>query len=447
MPIEQSKLLLRQSRKLSWREVLLIGLPALLIAAGGVWFAAKFMKPAPPSRIALATGRPGGGYHEFGERYRKALAKDGIQLDLRETAGSVENWALLRDPDSGIDAALVQSGVADEDQAQGLVSLGSVAYEPLWIFCDSDKPIDRLPGLKGKRLAIGNPGSGTRELAKRLIAFNGLDEGQVTEVEIGGNEAAEALLTRKVDCMFMIAAPQAGLLKALIYAPRAEIVNFQRAEAYVRRLHYLTKVTLPEGTIDLEENIPPRDITLLASTAELLVREDLHPAIQMLLLLQAAEEVHGDGDIFNREGEFPSQRRFDLPLSDDAKRYYKSGKPFLQRYLPFWLANLVDRTLVLLIPLVAILFPLFRIVPPLYQWRVRSRIYRWYGELMFIENETRTAMTAGEQRDHESRLDAIEALVNDLEPPLAYADQFYALRTHIDFVREKLAKVTLTANA
>lgn len=443
MPIEQSKLLLRQTRKLSWREVLVIGLPSLLIAVGGIWIAAKFVKPAPPSRLVLATGVAGGGYSEFGERYRKLLAKDGITLDLHASAGSIENYALLRDPKSGIDAALIQSGIADEDDTAGLVSLGSVAYEPLWIFCDSAKPIDRLPGLKGKRLAIGVPGSGTRELAKRLIAFNGLDEGQVTEIEIGGTEAAEALLTRKVDCMFIIAAPQAGLLKALIYAPRAEIVNFARAEAYVRRLHYLTKVTLPEGTIDLEQNIPPRDITLLASTAELVVREELHPAIQMLLL-QAAEEVHGDGNIFQGEGEFPSAKRFDFPLSDDARRYYKSGKPFLQRYLPFWLANLVDRMLVLLIPLVAILFPLFRIVPPLYQWRVRSRIYRWYGELMFIENETRNAMTAGEQRDHEVRLDAIEALVNDLEPPLAYADQLYALRMHIDFVRDKLSKATLT---
>ncbi|MCU0868030.1 MAG: ABC transporter substrate-binding protein [Burkholderiales bacterium] len=444
MPIEQSKLLLRQTRRLSWREVLVIGLPSVVIAVAGVWFAARFMKPAPPDHITLATGVAGGGYAEFGERYRKRLARDGVRLDLRASAGSVDNWALLRDPKSGVDAALVQSGIANEDDAVGLVALGSVAYEPLWVFCDSDKPIDRLPGLKGKRLAIGVPGSGTRELAKRLIAFNGLDAGQVTEVEIGGTEAAEALLTHRVDCMFIIAAPQAGLLKALIYAPRAEIVNFAQAEAYVRRLHYLTKVTLPEGTIDLEDNIPPRDITLLAATAELVVREDLHPAIQMLLL-QAAEEVHGDGDIFHREGDFPSAHRFDLPLSDDAKRYYKSGPPFLQRYLPFWLANFVDRMLVLLIPLVAILFPLFRIVPPLYQWRVRSRIYRWYGELMFIENETRRAMTAGEQRDHEARLDAIETLVNDLEPPLAYADQFYALRTHIDFVRDKLAKATLTA--
>ena len=433
---------MRRLTDLHFREWLLIGAPAVAIAIAGIWFAARFLQPAPPERVVMATGVAGGGYAEFGDLYRKGLARHGVEVVLRPTEGSVDNYTLLNSPDSGVDFALVQSGVGKAEEAPGIVSLGSVAYEPLWIFCRGKERLDRVAQLRGRRIAIGLPGSGTRVLAREVLETNNLTEEGVAGVHVTGVDGAEALLGGAVDCLFIIAAPQAGIVRAIMYADGVSLLDIDRAEAYVRRLPYLSKVLLPRGVFDLERDIPPRDVTLLAPTADILAKEDLHPAIQMVLL-QTATGIHGGPGMFQAQGQFPQARENGFPISPGARRYYQSGTPFLQRYLPFWLANLLDRLIVMAVPVIAILFPLSRIVPPLYKWRVRSRIYRWYGELMFIENETRHSMTAGEKRDFGKRLDAIEDVVNEQHPPLAYADQLYALRLHIDFVRAKLAKATV----
>lgn len=429
---------MRRLTELHLREWLLIGTPAVLIAVAGFWFTAKFLKPAPPDHVTMATGVAGGGYAEFGDAYRRILAEDGVRLDLRATEGSVDNYRLLLDSSSGVDFALVQGGIGRRDEAPRLVSLGSVAYEPLWIFCRGREHITRLAQLRGRRVAIGLPGSGTRVLAREILETNNLTEDTIAGVHVTGVDGAEALLGGAVDCLFIIAAPEAGIVRAIMFADDVSLVDVDRAEAYVRRLPYLSRVTLPRGVYDLERDIPPRDVNLLASTADIVAREGLHPAVQ-LLVLQAATRTHGVAGFFQRPGEFPQARDAGFPLSDGARRFHRSGPPFLQRYLPYWLANFTDRLLVMLVPVIAVLFPLVQTVPPLYRWRVRSRIYRWYGELMFIENETRRSITAGEKRDFGERLDAIERVVHQQHPPLAYADQLYALRQHIDFVRQKLA--------
>jgi TRAP transporter TAXI family solute receptor len=433
---------LRSFRELQRRDLLLIGLPTLLLLAGGLWLAAKFIEPAPPRQVVMATGVAGGGYAEFGVRYAQVLARHGVTLRLRETEGAVENARLLAADKGDVDVALVQSGIGSPETMPGLASLGSVSYEPLWIFCRGRQKLDDLAQLRGRRVAIGPPGSGTHELSLSLLAANGIAADAVVAVHATGIDGAEILLRGVVDCLFAIAPPEAGLVKALVYSPDLSLMHFPHADAYLRQLPYLTKVRLPTGVFDLVHRTPPRDIDMLAATAELMVRKDLHPAIQMLLL-QAATEIHGTYGLFHRKGDFPAGRPLGFPISSSAERYYRSGTPFLQRYLPFWLASLVDRAIVFLIPLVAVLFPLSRLIPPIYRWRVRSRIYRWYGELMFIENETRSSITAGEKRDFTERLDTIEATVNAQHPPLAYADQLYALRQHIDFVREKLAKASI----
>jgi TRAP-type uncharacterized transport system substrate-binding protein len=431
---------MRRLRDFSRRDLLLIVGPVIVILGLGLWLAAVLVKPAPPRRVVLATGPEAAGYSEFGQRYRAILARDGITLELRATEGSVENYALLKDPDSGVDAALMQSGIGGADDAPDLLSLGGVAYEPLWIFCRGSERLEDIAQLSGRRLAIGPPGSGTHRLALNMLEANGLMQESVAAVHATGLPAAEALLAGAVECMIMIAPAEAGIVKALVYAPGITLMHIARADAYARRMQYLQKLMLPEGVLDLQNGLPAQDVTMLGATTQLIVRKDLHPAIQSLFL-QAASEVHAAGSLFSRPGEFPAPRRSDFPLSDEAARYFASGKPFLQRYLPFWLANLVDRMIVAMIPLVAVVFPLVRVVPPLYRWRVRSRIYRWYGELMFIENETRTRLTAGEVRDYNARLDAIEHTVDQLSPPLAYANQLYLLRQHIDFVRGKLAQI------
>ncbi|MCA3136099.1 MAG: ABC transporter substrate-binding protein [Rhodocyclaceae bacterium] len=453
-----------------WKQWLFVGLPVALGLLLTVWIAARYLKPAPPQRVVLATGPAGSAYQVFGERYAKVFAREGVTLDLVATKGARDNYKRLRDlpeeddlaPVSSasasreaqppgaaphIDAGFVRGGIGKVEEAPRLVSLGTVAYEALWVFCQGKRTFDDLPDLRGKTVAVGASGAGQRRLVRTLLAANGLEKDDFTALEVGGAEAGEALLSGKADCIFLLEPPEAGILKALLYAPKAQIVDFgRRAEAYTKKMPFLQRVTLPEGAIDLAQNLPGRPVTLLAAQTQIVAREDLHPAIQMLLM-QAAKEVHGAVGLFNRDGELPVANRFDFPLSAEAQRFYERGRPFLQRYLPFWLANLADRLVVLLIPVVAIVFPLVRLLPPLYAWNVRRRIYRWYGELMYIENEMRRELSHGETRDFGERLDWIEREVNALHPPLAFASFLYSLREHIDFVQHRLEQIAEAARA
>lgn len=423
---------------LTWKVWLTVVLPVMLAVLAMVAIGMHYLQPAPPKRIVFAAGPEGSAYRIFAERYRTLLAKDGITVDIRETAGARENYRLLREQTEPVSVGFVRGGIGDSDEAPHLVSLGVVGYEALWVFCRGAHVLDDLPGLRGKRIAIGGKGAGTRRLVRTLLGLNGIDEQEFQAVEAGGADAAEALLADRVDCAFFFEPPESGVLKALLYSPDAQLVDFtRRARAYDKIVPALHDVVLPEGANDLESNRPDRPITLLAAQTQLIATEALHPAVKMLIL-QAATEVHGDSTLFSQEHEFPVDRAFDFPLSDDARRYYTSGRPLLQRYLPFWVANLADRMLVFVIPFVAIVFPLLRVLPPIYAWHVRRRIYRWYGELMFIENEMRRTLTEGETQDFGDRLDWIEREVNELHPPLAFANQLYLLRQHIDFVQERL---------
>jgi TRAP-type uncharacterized transport system substrate-binding protein len=429
-------------RTVPWKEVAYVGVPLLLAAIAVVWIARTYMKPSLPTHVVFGGGPPGSAYAAFGEAYKHVLARERVRLDVQDSAGGRENYRRLREDEKRIDVGLVRGGIGEVEEAPHLVSLGVVGYEVLWVFCHGRQTLDDLPGLRGKTIAIGGKGAGMRRLVRTLLAANGIDEGEFEALEIGGVDAAEALLTKKADCVFLMEPPESGLLKALIYSDGAQLVDFRRrADAYTKLMPALHKVVLPEGANDLPGNRPPQPVTLLAAQTQLLARDDLHPAVQMLLM-QAATEVHGGIGLFQDEREFPSPRVLEFPLSDDAKRYYTSGRPFLQRYLPFWAANLVDRMLVFLIPALALLFPLVRILPPLYAWSVRRRIYRWYGELMFIENEMRRPLTDGETQNFGERLDWIEQEVNDLHTPLSFANQVYLLRQHIDFVQHKLGTAT-----
>jgi len=446
-----------------WRAWLFVGVPVAIALIIALWIAAKFIQPSPPRRVVLATGPAGSAYESFGERYRQVFAREGVELELLQTKGARENYRFLRgpvvtdnaggnggaatpsapEPMPNVDVAFVRGGIGTGAEAPHVVTLGTVAYEALWVFCRGKGTFDDLPGLKGKTVAIGARGAGTRRMVRNLLKANGIEEDAFKALELGGVEAAEALLTGKADCIFMLESPEAGILKALFYSPDAQIVDFsRRADAYVKSMPFLQAVVLPEGGIDLPANLPPGPKTLLSAQTQILAHEDLHPAIQMLLL-QAAKEVHGDVGLFNREGELPVPNRFDFPLSEQAKRFFERGRPFLQRYLPFWLANLVDRAIVVLIPAFAIAYPLVRMLPPLYAWRMRRRIYRWYGELMFIENEMRRTLTRGETRDYSERLHWIEREVRELDTPPAYANQLYSLLQHIDFVQAKLEQIAL----
>ena len=426
--------------RITLREALRAWWPAALLVIVGFAAAYKFVEPAPPDRIVIATGPEDGAYFAFAERYRQILARSHVTLVVRSTKGSVENYRLLKDKDSGVDVAFMQGGIGDPVDAPELVLLGATYYEPVWIFYRSGADVERVGGFMGKRIAIGPDGSGTHHLASVLLRANGLSPPQGDLAKLTGMAAASALQQERLDMVVLLASPRAPAVEALLRDARIRLLSLERADAYTRHFPYLSSILLPMGSIDLERNLPPDDIKLIATTANLLVRRDLHPAIAVLLAA-AAKEVHSAAGLFNREDEFPSARHSNFPKNEEAERFYRSGPPFLQRYLPFWAAVFVDRMLVFLVPIIALLLPLVRVAPALYSWRVGSRIYRHYGELTFLEQELGAEPPPERIAKYLARLDAIESRVNRLHIPLAFHEHVYTLRSHIEFVRERLTRL------
>lgn len=410
--------------------------PAILLTLVGFAIAYQFVDPAPPKRIVIGTALEGGAYYAFGQRYREILGRNGVELKVRSTAGSVENLALLAAGE--IDTALGQGGVRAPGGTRNLVSLGSLFFEPLWLFYRSESEVRRLTGLQGKRLAIGGEGSGTRAVALQLLEDNGSAQWQDTEfLDLDGNQAAQALEKDQVDAVFAVASPQSALVARLLRAPDVKLMSFERATAYTRRHRYLSRLILPQGVIDLAENLPAQNVVMLAPAANLVADDDLHPALGDLLL-QAMSEVHGPGGLFEEANAFPSSQFLAFPLAQEARRFYASGPPFLQRYLPFWAATLADRLKVMLLPMVALLFPLIKVMPPVYRWRMRSRIYRWYKELRAIDPEVNRTLEPQRLNAYLSEMERLESEVTKVSVPLSYVDELYDLRLHIELVKRKL---------
>jgi len=430
-------------RDLNLRDLLAVGIPAAALIAGGFWLAAQFIRPAPPDFLVMSTGAPGGAYEAFAARYKPILAAQGIELRERPSAGAVENLRRLLDPKEEVDVGLVQGGLGFGTDAEGLVSLGSFYHEPLWVFYRGKETLDQLVQLKGRRIAIGPEGSGTRQLALELLEASGVPQTdkRTTFVPVSGLAAVAALAQGKVDAVFLVGPAQSGAVWSALYTPNVRLMSFAQAEAYVRRFPYLSRLVLPRGGIDLQRDIPAADVELVAPMATIVAREGTHPAL-IDLLLQAAGEVHGGAGLFQRPGEFPNARQVDFPLSKEADRFYKSGTRLFQRYMPFWLATLIERTLVLLIPLVAIVLPVMRFAPVLYGWRARSRVYKWYGQLKFLERELDEDPAARSRADWLAELERIEDHVHRVATPLAFANLLYTLREHIALVEAKVLKKT-----
>lgn len=434
---------------LSIRDLAVTAGPFVLLALVLLVLAYVILQPNPPQKVVLATGAEQGAYAEFGRRYAAQLREHGIEVELRGSQGAAENLQLLRDADSGVDLAFVQGGAdvehasaADAEAANaGLVSLGSLFHEPLWLFYREDaaqkrlgKPALAMLGeLKGWTLNIGSPGSGVPNLMRRLLEANHVPPGALTLTEKPSTPAVVALLDGEIDALAFASAPEAPLVQLLLQTPGIKLMDFPQAEAYTRRFPFLSNVVLPRGVVDLAADMPPAPIRLVAPTATLVAREGLHPAL-IQLFVQAARTIHGGPGWFQRKGSFPSIENTERPLAAEAERFYRNGAPLLQRYLPFWLANLIDRMWVVLVSIIAILIPLSRIVPPLYQFRVRSRIFRWYGQLRRVEE------SIGEKSGAEllEQLDDIEQRAGRVTVPLSYADELYSLRSHIALVRRRV---------
>ena len=432
----------------AWRVLATTVAPFVVLATVLLVLAYVWLKPTPPQRVVLATGVDQGAYSEFGKRYAAALAKHGIVVELRSTQGAAENLALLRDPASGIDLAFIQGGadVARSTGADGQVdadlqSLGSMFYEPVWLFYRVESAqklmkaprLERLAQLAGWRVNIGAPGSGVPNLAQRLLDANRIDAATITLQQLPQTPAVVDLLEGKLDAIVLASAPESLLVQMLLQTPGVQLFDFAQADAYTRRFGFLSAVTLPRGVVDLASDLPSADVHMVAPTATLVARDSLHPALAQLFV-QAAQQVHGEPGWFQRKGDFPNARDGERELSPEAQRFYRSGVPWLQRYLPFWMANVIDRMWLALLSIVAVLIPLTRVVPPLVEMRIRSRVFRWYGQLRAIEGATGQQPAAALLAE----LDDIETKVAQIQVPLSYTDELYALKSHIQFVRRRL---------
>ncbi len=423
----------------SWHDLLMIGLPVLLVTLLAAWLAVKFIGPAPQDSIVMLTGPKESSYYSIADRYAKIIARSGVKVQVVETGGAQDNLRRLADRKIRADVGFVLGGVTESSETSGLMSLGSVFVQPVQVFYRSKEPVDRLVQLRGKRIAIGPEGSGTHALAMKFLVANGMDKDPTPLLDLDGDDAAEALKQGKIDAAFLMGELVRGqVTRDLLKEPGIRLMNFRQADGYLRRLKFLSRLTLPEGALDLGQDLPPQDVELVGPTVELIARDNLNPALSDLLI-SAAREIHGSAGMYRKAGEFPAPLARDFPISEDAQRFYRSGTPFLYKKLPFWLASLVDRMLVVLVPLVVILIPVTRIVPPLYRWRVRSRIYRWYGTLMALERDMLADPTPQHKQEILKRLDEIRDAVNNLRTPLAFADQLFVLREHIGGVRNRLA--------
>jgi len=429
----------------SLRDLVVAILPTVLLVLAACVVAYIVVDPAPPRHVVLATGQENSAYEEFGRKYAAVLARDGIKAGLQRSLGSEDN--LQRLIDGKADIAFVQSGSTSEAQAErrNLMSLGSLFTEPVWLFLREGKKTRRadihsLTQLKGLRINLGPEGTGVPRLFRQVLAVNGVEPGQLTISSLENTPATVELLAGRIDGLVFSSAPEAPLIQMLLQTPGIRLFDFRQAEAYTRRLPFLTHVVLPRGIVDLGKDIPAQDFHLIAPTATLVARDDLHPAL-VDEFVKAATEIHGGAGWFQQQGQFPSPKYTEIPVSREAAKYYRDGPPFLQRYLSFWLANLFDRLWVVVVALAALVIPLSKIVPPLYVWRIRSRVYRWYGQLRAVEQALESADPAhcDEVRtDLLRRLDDIEARVNHISIPLAYADALYGLRSHINFVRQRV---------
>ena len=421
--------------------LMLFTLVLLGLVVGALWWALQYMQPPPQRTLVIATGPERGAYHTFGRGYQKALERSGIRTELRQSAGSVDNLKRIQDEKSGVLAALLQGGIADEKKAPGILSAGGVFLEPVWIFHRSSETIQRFGDLRGRRIAIGPEGSGTRALAQALLGAAQLDAGNVELLPVTGAAARDALVAGTVDAMFAVAAAETPLIQEMLRDPRLGLMSVAQADALTRLFPYLTKVVLPQGVVNLESDLPSKDVVLVASVASLVVREDLHPAL-VAQLAQAASEVHGGtANWFQRAGQFPTATDSAFPMSPDAVRFYRSGPPFLQRYLPFWIANLVERMVVLLVPLLTLAVPILKGGPALYRWNIRRRLQTWYARLQRLEARMhRTPPSSESLLVHEKELGEIVAGVGAIQVPKAFGEQLYNLREHIEYVRAKLAR-------
>jgi uncharacterized protein len=419
----------------TWLERIGVVAPALLLSAAAFAIAYRFVQPAPPGHFVMATGAADGVYNYYGRIYRDLMAREGIEVTLVETAGSIDNIDLLNRGKA--DVAFVQGGTRSDEGDTKLRSLASLYFEPIWLFVRKDLPAAQLADLRGRRVAVGAEGSGTRALALQLLGDVGIDDTSTRISPMGGSEAMTALTEERLDAAFLIGPGNSALVREFFAAPAIRLLPLDHPAAFRLQHRFLSLLTLPQGAIDLAADMPPADTVLFAPAANLVMRDDFHPALAELLLIEA-RTIHVYAGIFEEAGEFPSRKYLDYPIATAAERFFDSGPSLLQRYLPFWAANLIDRLKIMLLPLIALVYPFVKVIPPTYNWRMRSRIDRWYKELQAIERNLEAGVPPEELRRRLIQVETIERKVRRITMPVAYGNPLYSLRQHISMLRDEL---------
>ncbi len=427
----------------SRRETFLIWSSALVVLGLTVWFSVKFINPAPPSKLVIATGDGEGDYAFFAEKYHDQMMKEGIDLQIRATKGAMENVSLLKDPDSEVTVGFVHDGIVTQEEAPNVASLGSMYYEPLWIFMRkslANKKQTRLDELVGKTISLGEDGSGTKALALRVLSASGINATNSKYVFMKWDQIQSRLDAGTIDVAFFIGPPEDEVITQLLEDPKIELMDLDNAEAIQRKLPFLHHLLLPHGAIDLAKNLPRHDIDIVAPTATLLVKKNIHPAL-VHLLLRAATAVHSDAGVFEKANEFPADKDFEIDLNEDARQFFKNGAPAWHRYLPFWLATLFERLIVILVPLFAIVLPALKSIPRFFKWRARRRILRCYAELKYIEVQLNSDLNPNRLASCVVELKKVEEKVKQLKVPLEFADQLYGLRSNIGMVQGQISQL------
>lgn len=435
--------LARRAVLLWWGPVGLLALLALVLT----WV--FLVGPPPPKQFRFAAGMPGGAYVEFAESYRQRLAQVGIDMEVVESRGSIDNLHLLKDKGSGVVAALVQGGVVPSKAVvAGLRALGSVGREPLWLFYRGDQPLTQVRELAGKRIAVGAEGSGVRPVAMQVLVANGLDpEVSPTELlSIGGEDALQQLRDGQLDAAFFVSSLESPRVRRLLMDDGIRLMSFERVPAYLSTYEWMSGVTLPQGVVSLSRNVPSQEKHLVAPSTMLVVREDIHPDL-IPLLLEAAKRIHGNGDGLTPPGQFPSADFVDLPLDKDAERYMERGPNWLYRTFPYRVAVQLDRLKILLLPLLTLLIPLFKVAPPLYRWRIRAKVFRWYDSLWTLDMRLSSALSRSELESSERQMRELERDLERVRVPASYMSEYYNLRLHAKLVRERLNAVSKVAGS
>lgn len=414
-------------------------IPALVAVVAMSWLALEYFVPSPPGTVIIATGGKGTTFQYFGEQYRKRFASAGVNLIVRETAGALDNLALLKDPNSGVQIGFVTGGLANGGDAPDLSSMGLISDVPFWIFSPSSQSLDGLAQLRGKRIAVGPEGSAARYTAERLLSRANIDEKTATLLPFSGDAAVEALMDGRADVALLVGGSDAPSVARLLTNPKLRLMNFSTAEALTRVFPDMVKLVLPKGVIEVDPPNPPEDITLVGTTAKVLIRNGLHPAI-VQLLAQTMKQEHQEPGLFQRNGQFPAAEDPEFPVSAIASDYYKNGPSFLARYLPFWMTVYAQRTIAFILAALAIVFPAFGFAPRLYEWLVRRRMRRLYRRLRVVEITLQNELTVPQLQLLDTELAEIDRAARAV--PLRHSDLYFMIRYHLDQIRSRLAKAT-----